>query len=278
MVFSLDQIFGKKKRKAENVFDAATVVRNRAADHDLHLRAESFIEALRRGEYDFIDLGTCDGGGFEIAARQGARKGLGFDLEPLAVRRSLEKGLDVALYDICELQNDRACVDFAVCSHILEHLPSPAHVERLLRSLSVLCRDYLLISGPAFEDEDYLEKLGLKVLHSLMLDHTCKIKVRELQLVLQTIGCRDYVVALGEPLMSSANHWVYNSAQPVPHNGLWTYDPDKHLPKAAADFDRPIHRDFVCVVPLRAGISSEDVLRKFYWGFDKIVARATWNY
>ena len=46
-------------------------------DEDLIVRTKAYIEALRRGDYDFVDLGTCDGGGFTIAARQGGRKGLG---------------------------------------------------------------------------------------------------------------------------------------------------------------------------------------------------------
>lgn len=247
-----------------------------SADEDLRFKTEGYIAALRQGEYDFVDLGTCDGGGFTIAARQGGRKGLGFDLEPAFVRQALARGIDVALYDVCDLTTEAACVDFAVCSHILEHLPSLTHIERVLRSLRKLCRDYLIISGPVFDDEDYLEALGIKALHSLMRDHTCKLRVDQLQAVLHAIGCRDYLLALTEPIPSSLNHWLYNAEQPVPDTGLWTYDVDKHLPKPTIEFDRPLHRDFVCVVPTREGVPVDDILSKFYWGYDKIVHRATW--
>lgn len=247
-----------------------------SANEDLRLNTKAYIAALRRGDYDFVDLGTCDGGGFTIAARQGGRKGLGFDLEPIFVRQALARDIDVALYDICDLTTEVACVDFAVCSHILEHLPSLAHIERVLLSLRRLCRDYLLISGPVFDDEDYLETLGIKALHSLMRDHTCKIRVSELQSILHTIGCRDYLLALTEPIQSSMNHWLYSSKQIVPDSGLWTYDAAKHLPKPKVEFDRPIHRDFVCIVPLHKGVAVNDILNKFHWGYDKIVHRATW--
>ena len=111
-----------------------------------------------------------------------------------------------------------------------------------------------------------------------MLDHTYKLKVGELQLLLQNIGCRDYVVALAEPIVNSDNIWLYSALQPVLPDGLWTYDSLKHRPKPAIVFDRPLHRDFVCVVPLRRGVSCDEILKKFYWGFDKVVVRATWNY
>ncbi len=249
-----------------------------SANEDLRFKTEGYIAALRRGAYDFVDLGTCDGGGFTIAARQGGRKGLGFDLEPAFVRQALDRGIEVALYDVCDLTTEAACVDFAVCSHILEHLPSLAHIERVLRSLRMLCRDYLLISGPVFDDEDYLEAHGIKALHSLMRDHTCKVRVNDLQAILYGIGCRDFLLALTEPIDNSQNHWLYNAEQPVPDTGLWTYDAAKHLPKPIMGFDRPLHRDFVCIVPMRTGVPVDDILGRFYWGHDKIVTRATWDY
>lgn len=279
MVLGLSRLFETKRSKAL-AEPLSTVTSGLASEpnQELHERTKRYIEALRRGNYDFVDLGTCDGGGFIIAERQGGRKGLGFDLEPSVVRRSLDKGLDVALYDVCSLTIDSACVDFAVCSHILEHLPSLPDIEKVLRSLKRLCRDYLLISGPNFEDEDYLEGLGIKILHSLMIDHTCRIKIRDLQVALQSIGCRDFVIALTEPINDSSNIWLYNAAQVVPPEGLWTFDAVKHLSKPTIKFDRRLHRDFVCVVPLRDGIACDEILTNFYWGCDKVVVRSSWEY
>ncbi len=279
MVFGLNRLFKARGSQASAQPRPAKASGFASdADQDLHGRTKTFIEALRRGDYDFVDLGTCDGGGFTIAERQGGRKGLGFDLEPSAVRRSLDKGLDVALYDVCTLKEDSACVDFAVCSHILEHLPSLPDIEKVLRSLKKLCRDYLLISGPNFEDEEYLEGLGIKILHSLMIDHTCKIKIKDLQVALQNIDCRDFVIALTEPINDSSNVWLHNAAQAVPPEGLWTYDAVKHLSKPTIEFDRRLHRDFVCVVPLRNDIACDEILSNFFWGYDKVVVRSVWKY
>lgn len=243
---------------------------------ELHASNARFLERLRAGAYDFIDLGTNHGGGFEIGKRQGGRNGLGFDLQPGLVQHLLGRGLDVACLDVRTLRSPRPLVDFAVCSHVLEHLPSLYDVGSVVGALRAMCRDYLLISGPCFEEEAYLYSQNLKVLHTAMPDHLCRFKVVELVGILHALRLRDFVVALTEPLRDSQNHWVHRADEPA--EGMWQWDAAKNLPKPHVVFDRPIHRDFVCVVKLRAGVDADRVLRDFYWGYDKVVMRSSWDY
>ena len=236
-----------------------------------------FLQRLSQGSYDFVDLGTCEGGGFEIAARLGGKRGLGFDIDPSLVASGLDRGLDVACHDIRALKTDAAKVDFAVCSHILEHLPDVAAVTSVIDASARLARDYILIFGPCFDEEDYLSSLGVKLLHSLMLDHTCKFKVVELIAILHALDLRDYVIGLTERIEDSSNHWIYARDQPVSANALWTYDATRHSPKPHVVFDREVYRDFVCVVPLRDGIDTDAVLRDFRWGYEKIAFQSSWR-
>lgn len=249
-------------------------------DPDVDLKSETrdHLARLARGDYDFLDLGTLDGGGFGIAELQGGRRGLGFELSAAAVRNAKAKGWDVALHDVCLLQPMSPLVDFAVCSHILEHLPDLERIEGVIASLASLSRRYILIAGPCFETEAYLEGLDLKVLHSLMIDHTCKMKVSDLIAILHRLELRDFVVALGGRMHDSDNMWIHSAAQTVPPEGLWTYDADKHLPKKRSSFDRELFRDFVCVVKLSADVDLDGILSKYYWGFDKIVDRSSWAF
>jgi hypothetical protein len=233
------------------------------------------LQQLHDGCYDFIDLGSNHGGGFQIGARQGGRRGLGFDLQPDLVHHLLAQGHDVACMDIRTLRAPEPLVDFAVCSHVLEHLPSLYDVGGVIGALRNLCRDYLLISGPCFEEEDYLWSLNLKVLHTAMPDHLCRFKVIDLVDMLHRLRLRDYVVALGEPMRDSANPWIHRADEPA--EGMWIWDGAKNLPKPHVDFDRPLHRDFVCIVQLRSGIDAMALLKRFYWGYDKIVFRSSWD-
>lgn len=245
---------------------------------DLKVDTANYLQKLAAGYYDFVDLGTLDGGGFKIGELQGGQRGLGFELSADAVRRAKDKGWDVALQDVCRLEPTSPQVDFAVCSHVLEHLPDLQSIQHVLRSLSSLCRNYILISGPCFETEPYLEQLGLKVLHSLMLDHTCKIKVGELVTILHKLELRDFTIALGERMIDSSDRWIYSSKQSVPPEGLWTFDSAKHLPKNSVGFDREVFRDFVCVVKLDQAVDTDMVLKRFFWGYDKIVDRSSWKF
>ena len=271
-------MFFKKKSAAVPKFEPAVTVLAEDHDADLKQKSSDFLRKLDAGYYDFLDLGTCDGGGFTIAEKQGGRRGLGFDLSPPIVRQSLAKNLDVALYDVCDIKASGPRVDFAVCSHILEHLPDLPSIEKVLRSLSSLSRNYILISGPYFEPETYLEGLGLKVLHSLMLDHTCKVRIHQLIQILHRLELRDYVIALAEPIVNSDNIWVYAADQPVGPEGLWTYDKDQHRPKPKTAFEAEIYRDFVCVVKLAPAVNCDRVLQNFHWGYSKIVDRSTWKF
>ena len=234
------------------------------------------LSQLHAGRYDFIDLGSNHGGGFQIGERQGGRRGLGFDLQPDLVQHLLKQGHDVACMDIRTLRAHTPLVDFAICSHVLEHLPNLYDVGSVVGALRHICRDYLLISGPCFEEEDYLLGKNLKVLHTAMTDHLCRFKVIDLVQMLHQLRLRDYVIGLTEPMKDSNNHWIHRADEPA--EGMWTWDATKNLPKPYVTFDRPLHRDFVCLVQLRQGIDTMALLKSFYWGHDKLVFRSSWDF
>ena len=235
-----------------------------------------YLDQLERGAYDFLDLGSNHGGGFTIGERQGGRRGLGFDLQPQLVEHLIGQGRDVACMDVRSLRTSQPVVDFAVCSHVLEHLPSIYDVGSVIGSLRRACRDYLLISGPCFEEEDYLYSKNLKVLHTAMTDHLSRFKVIDLVTMLHSLRLRDYVVALTLPLKDSNDPWIHRADEPA--EGMWTWDAQKSLPKSYASFDRPIHRDFICMVQLRDGVDLSAALETFYWGYDKVVMRSQWDF
>ena len=234
------------------------------------------LRQLYDGGYDFIDLGSNHGGGFRVGERQGGRRGLGFDLQPELVQDLLKQGHDVACMDVRTLRAHEPLVDFAVCSHVLEHLPNLYDVGGVVGALRHICRDYLLISGPCFEEEDYLFSQNLKVLHTAMTDHLCRFKVIDLVDMLHRLRLRDYVIALCEPMKDSGNPWIHRADEPA--EDMWTWDAARNLPKPRVEFDRPLHRDFVCIVQLRAGIDTAALLKSFYWGYDKVVFRSSWDF
>jgi hypothetical protein len=242
-------------------------------------RADSnarIIAGLRAGAYDFVDLGTHRGGGFKIGERLGGRRGVGFERDPGLAQWNLDQGRDVICQDVRTLPPDITGIRFAVCSHVLEHLPNLYDIGSAVAALAAMCSDYLLICGPNFDTEAFLYGHNLKVLHSAMRDHLCKFRTIDLIRVLFDLELRDFVIGLSVEMRNSASIWIHRADAPA--EGLWTWEEGKSLPKPHVPFERPLHRDFVCVVKLRAAVDTAAVLKNFFWGCDKVIFRSEFRF
>ena len=234
------------------------------------------LAGLQVGAYDFLDLGSNDGGGFKIGQQLGGQSGVGFELDPGLAQWNIDHGRDVMCLDVRTLPTDITGIRFAVCSHVLEHLPNLYDVGSVISALARVCQDYLLIYGPNFDSEEFLYAHNLKVLHSAMRDHLCKFRTIELMRLLFDLGLRDYVIGVSGEMRDSANIWIHRSDAPA--DGLWTWEESKSLPKPFVKFEPPLHRDFVCVVRLQANVDADEVLRHFFWGCDQIIVRSSLLY
>jgi hypothetical protein len=241
----------------------------------LHSNAR-ILEGLRGGIYDFIDLGTNQGGGFKIAEKLGGRRGAGFDLNPALVKWNLERQRDVMYQDVRTLPADISGVRFAICSHILEHLPNIYDVGTVISALVRNSSEFILLYGPNFDSEEYLYKRNLKLVHSAMEDHLCKFRTIDLVKVLFDLGLRDFVLGLSGPIKDSTNGWIHRAD--APSKGIWTWDAEKSLPKPTIQFDQPIFRDFICVVRLDVSVDYSAVIKNFLWGCSRIVLRSNYRF
>ena len=249
---------------------------DRSLPHRLVESNGRILAGLRRGEYDWLDLGTNDGGGFRIGERLGGRQGVGIELEPTMAQRNLDEGRDVICGDVRLLPPDITGLRFGVCSHILEHLPNLYDAGSVLAALAALASDYILICGPNFDSEDYLYKHNLKLLHTAMGDHLCRFKTIELINMLYHLGLRDFVLAMTFPIVNSSNIWIHRADAPSRH--LWTWDEKTSLPKPDVTFSETLYRDFVCVVKLREEVDCRHILDNFFWGYDKIAFTSSYRY
>jgi hypothetical protein len=234
---------------------------------------ERILSGLRAGKYDFLDLGTHDGGGFKIGEHLGGQHGVGFEVEPLMAERNLDRGRDVMCLDVRMLPPGITGVRFGVCSHVLEHLPNLYDVGSVIAALTPLCSDFLLICGPNFDSENFLYSHNLKLVHSAMRDHLCKFRTIDLVRVLFDLDLRDFVIGVSGVISGSASPWVHRSDAPA--EGLWMWTEEKNLPKPMINFDRPLYRDIVSVVKLREEVNISRIMRDFYWGCDKTIFQST---
>src|SRR5205823_2682409 len=127
-------------------------------------------------KFDFVDLGASSGGSMVWAHRQfGGKSGIGFDLDPKKVAQSRAAGHNVHEADIVELKLPADSVRFVVCSHTLEHLPSPRAALQVIQTAIHTAREFAIFRIPYFDADGMLAQLGLKFYHSDWSGHTNRL-------------------------------------------------------------------------------------------------------
>jgi hypothetical protein len=235
-----------------------------------------FLRLAQAGHYDFFDLGTRDAGGFFVGRQLGGVRGLGFDIDPETVRNNIDAGRDVMCADVTMLGSMNLSARFAVCHHILEHLPNIYEVGQVVRGLARSCSDFLFIAGPCFDHEDYLYRCGLKAFHSAMLDHTCRFKTLDLLLLLHELNLRRYAIGVSLPMHDSDSEFIVGADAP---NEVWRWAELRKAARPHVSFNPVLYRDIVCAIALNDAVDPVAKLKLYEFAgqkVDKIVHVADW--
>jgi hypothetical protein len=205
---------------------------------------------LKSGAYDYIDMGCSEGGSIDYSMRRfQAVRGLGVDIDEGKVARAREKGFDVLQADILTFEGPSGCVRFVSMMDFLEHLPAPQFVERVLSRARRLARDFLFIRHPCFDDEQYLQSLGLCLYWTNWpADHTSKLTVPAFTEIFRRLGLNQYFLCFRKPITHSDHPSVLpGSAPPDQHK----YDATLHGEKPLIEFPKPIYSQIDWLVALR---------------------------
>jgi hypothetical protein len=200
-------------------------------------------------EYDFVDFGSKVGHSMNFAMKKlGGKRGLGIEIKPEMVKEAKKNGHEVILGDITNLELPDDFVRFTVISHLLEHLSDLEMVKKTLQTAARISREFIYIRGPIFDNDEYLETLGLRVFWSNWPGgHTCHLTTGQLSTILESIGVRGYKIDF-EVEINDSNSPNIHSLSSSPNQT--EYDPEKHPPKPFVKFDRKLYREFVCIVNL----------------------------
>ena len=202
-------------------------------------RNATYLNMLRTGGYDFIDIGTHHGAGFNIGHHFGGKRGLGFELNPEKSETLVAQGIDCVCCDINTLSLPLGATRWSIMNHILEHLPNAARVGTLVDSAASCCSDFLYIACPFFDSENYLYEHHLTAVHSLITEHTCRFTTVQFANILSELGLRDFFIAGEIPITDSADTWLHRSDAP---DYAWSWEP-RYGEKPEVIFDRPAGYD-----------------------------------
>ena len=194
--------------------------------------------------FDFIDFGASEGSSMDFARnRLGGIRGIGLDIDPDKVARMRDSGHPCLEADITRLDLPQHSVRFVVMSHILEHLPDLATVEKVVAAGLRLVTDFVYIVGPYFDADDYL----VTVDH--WTGHPCHLRITDLQRMLRKMGVDDVATFQVHDEITDSSHPAVHPLDSPPDQHA--YDASRHPVKPTLAFDRPTYREMVCVIPVR---------------------------
>lgn len=206
---------------------------------------------INNKEFDFIDFGASKGGCIEFSKRSlKGISGLGIDINPNKVLQMKTLGYECMEGDITCLEEipDKS-VRFVTISHVLEHLPSIGHIEETLKEAIRISTDFIFIQGPFFDADDYLADNGLKFYWSDWHGHTCHLRVKELNEIIENdTTIKQYKTMVRVPVTSSRDPCIHPAQSPIDQHD---YNKEKHPIKDIFEFNFPVYKEFVCYIELR---------------------------
>ena len=201
---------------------------------------------------DFFDFGASKKESIELGQKRFfGKRGMGIDLDPERVAQMNAAGLECMVGDLTDLDVPDNCVRFVKMSHILEHMPDVKGVEKAVASAKKAATDFLVITGPFFDEDEYLASLGLKLDWSDYPEHTCHLTITDMVKILDKLGLKDYDLHVRYLIRDSSSDRIHPLASPA---GAHRYDPSIHPKKKQIVFEKKIWTDFVCYVPLKKNI------------------------
>jgi len=165
--------------------------------------------------YDFIDLGCSSGGSIaHCAGRFRVERGLGIDIDPKKVHKTLDAGFDAVLGDARSLRLDRE-VSFVSMLDFLEHLPSLEVAEEILASAAGWARDFIYIKHPSFEGEERGPDLDVRQYWWGWHGHPCHLQVADYCGIFDRLGLSTYTIRYLGRVDTSAHPTVVPASAPA---------------------------------------------------------------
>ena len=210
--------------------------------------------------FDFVDFGAKYGAMGKYAFDSfGANNGLHFELNPDCIKVMEENEIPCIQADVSNLVLPEKCVDFVIATHTIEHLPSIEHIKKMLQTAKSASKDFIYITWPSFDSEEYLRSNGFLKFYSTddFSGHTCHITSKELKQILNELGLEYEFRAWYR--LDSSNH----------ESIVWL---DESTDRVDINFEMPIYHENVCLIKIQDSFMYRRALSFLnQFGWDKIL-------
>lgn len=217
---------------------------------------ESYIPALRNGQFGFIDFGSSSGGSIEYCEKKFNRgKGLGIDNNLGKIALAKEKGRLVTKGDLRTVKIPEKCVSFCSAMDFLEHLPNLTFATSVIHTMAHSARDFIFIRHPSFEDIDYFASLGFKIDWSDWRGHTNMMKISDYERIFSEAGWSDYIIIPRRRVTNSDHPAIVPLDSPT---NTVRYQPEICGPKNFTNFDKECFEQFDIYVKINPAIPEKE--------------------
>jgi len=218
-------------------------------------------------QFDFVDLGAKNGNMEKYAQETfGAQRGLHFEINDVCVKTMEERGISCVQADITNMILPENCVDFVISTGTIEHLMDLDAVKRMIEISVNAVTDFVYLTWPWFDSDDYLKDLGLIPFPSTWDIHTCHVTISDLKNILKELSLEGLFMAWPR-IFSSEDDWILPIDYPKDMGELHNYKPEYGI-KPIVNFTQPVYHESVCFIVLRDSQKTKDsikYIRQYNW-------------
>ena len=218
-------------------------------------------------QFDFVDLGAKNGNMEKYAQETfGAQRGLHFEINDVCVKTMEERGISCVQADITNMILPENCVDFVISTHTIEHLPSLELVKKVIELSINTAKDFVYLTWPWFDSDDYLKELGFISFPSTWDIHTCHVTISDLKNILKELSFEGIFMAWPR-ILDSESDCILPIDYPRNMGELHHYK-SEYGTKSIVNFTQPVYHESVCFIVLRDSQKTKDsikYIRQYNW-------------
>jgi hypothetical protein len=234
---------------------------------DFEARNEEYLERLRNGEFDFLDLGCRFGGSVKFGMKYfEGRSGVGVDIDRDLVIRTWANGEDAIAADALQLALPDKIVRFVLMMDFLEHLPGFGAAQVCVQEACRTASEFIFVRQPYFDGDGYLFHRKLKFFWSDWEGHPFHMTSLDAHNMLTPL-LRNGALKRFALYLSSK---VGDSRDPSIHS-IWSekdqhdFDPEVHPPKPFVTFEKPLFRQICFLASMSERVDFHDLEMRFPW-------------
>jgi hypothetical protein len=216
-------------------------------------------------EFDFVDLGAKNGAMAEYARDSfDGQKGLHFEINDECIKTMEEKGISCIQADVTNLTLPENCVDFVIATGTIEHLMDLEAVKKMIEISVNAAKDFVYLTWPWFDSDDYLKDLGLISFPSTWDIHTCHVTISDLKNILSELSLEGMFMAWPR-IYNSECEFILPIDYPKNMGELHHYKPE-YGTKSMVNFTQPVYHESVCFIVLRDSQKTKNSIKyiKYY--------------